>query len=191
MVVRGPSPALPAPACRAEGPGAPHHCLPRVTGTVGGCWVRVASPTHPWTQLSVCRGCAGGGQGQGQPRTRVGGGFSTFLYLCNQREEKFLWLFLRMVCSQDLECLFHQQPFASFPGGTRDHDPSALEGPCQAALPRCAALPWPVPMAGQPPAAPRFLPCTSTRVLVPPSPLGSLSPAARPPLPSPGIPPGL
>lgn len=47
------------------------------------------------------------------------GGFSILLYLCNQRDEKFLWLFLRMVCSQDLKHLFHQQPLASFPGTIR------------------------------------------------------------------------
>lgn len=29
----------------------------------------------------------------------AGKGFYTFLYLCNQREEKFLWLFLRSFCS--------------------------------------------------------------------------------------------
>jgi len=32
-----------------------------------------------------------------------------------------------MVCSQDLEHLVHQQPFASFPGGTRDCHPTGLE----------------------------------------------------------------
>lgn len=39
----------------------------------------------------------------------AGKGFYTFLYLCNQREEKFLWLFLRFFCScccnADLICL--------------------------------------------------------------------------------------
>lgn len=70
------------------------------------------------------------------------GGFSTFLYLCNQREEKFLWLFLRMVCSQDLEHLFHQQPLASFPGATRTTIPVDWR---PAARPP-SALPWDHPL---------------------------------------------
>lgn len=80
----------------------------------------------------VCGGGPGQGDGNGAQDLGGRGGFSTFLYLCNQREEKFLWLFLRMVCSQDLEHLFHQQPFASFPGG--DRSPSGLGRQCQAAL---------------------------------------------------------
>lgn len=41
-------------------------------------------------------------------KTWVREGFYTFLYLCNQREEKFLWLFLRFFCSHccDADLIF-------------------------------------------------------------------------------------
>lgn len=122
-------------------------------------------------------GWAGAGGWKQSPGCGSRGGFSTFLYLCNQREEKFLWLFLRMVCSQDLEHLFHQQPFASFAGGTRDHNPRGLERQCQAALMALPAPLCPIPIVGQLVPLPLALPpCSSTRVSVPSSCLASLSP---------------
>lgn len=83
-----------------------------------------------------------------EPRIWGQGGFSILLYLCNQREDKFLWLFLRMVCSQDLEHLFQQQPLASSLG-LLEHNPSGLEKQCQAVLKALLALLCPIPPAGQ------------------------------------------
>lgn len=82
------------------------------------------------------------------------GGFSTFLYLCNQREEKFLWLFLRMVCSQDLEHLFHQQPLASFPGATRTTIPVDWRNSARQSLRLCWHCFVPSPLQGNWPCCP-------------------------------------
>lgn len=61
--------------------------------------------------VCVCA-CMEQGQGDrnGAQDMGVEEGFSTFLYLCNQREEKFLWLFLRVVCFQDLGRLSASSP---------------------------------------------------------------------------------
>lgn len=111
-----------------------------------------------------------------EPRIWGQGGFSTFLYLCNQREEKFLWLFLRMVCSQDLEHLFHQQPLASFPGATRTTVPVDWRNSARQSLRLCWHCFVSSPLQGSWPCCPSPSHCAAPRVLVPPSGLVSLSP---------------
>lgn len=86
------------------------------------------------------------------------GGFSILLYLCNQREEKFLWLFLRMVCSHDLEHLFHQQPLASFPGATKTTIPVDWRNSARQSLRLCWHCFVPSPLQGSWPCFPPALP---------------------------------
>ena len=221
MVVRGPKPTLPSPVLRAEGPAAcTTHCreplgsqLPPCSPLPARCdrygrsllgrgWHHRALPLRAvcmrGVHVCVCvrGGWAGAGGRKGSPGCGGGGGFSTFLYLCNQREEKFLWLFLRMVCSQDLEHLFHQQPFASFSGDTRDRDPGGLERQCQAALMALPAPLRPIAVAGQLALLPLALPplqlhtCLNAVLLpsVPQPPAAVLAPQPGPPLPSCGTP---
>lgn len=183
MVVRGPKPTLPSPRLRGWQPTpptavslwalgcrrAPRH-LPNVTGTAGACSGEggfsdplgpiSSSATRLYAGCACMRVCVHGGQAGGwkwSPGRGGRGGFSIFLYLYNQREEKFLWLFLRMVCSQDLEhCLTNIPLPASLgvPGtvnlvGRRDsaRQPSwlcqhcSIPTPLQGSWPHCPPCP--------------------------------------------------
>lgn len=106
----------------------------------------------------------------------MGAGRVFYLFVsCNQREEKFLWLFLRMVCSQDLEHLFHQQPLASFSRATRTTMPD-----CRNSAKQSLRLCWhcfvPSPLQGSWPCCPPPSHCAAPHVLVPPSHLLFLRP---------------